>query len=161
MINRRSRYQDFFSWFWQNVDKTETCWLWKRALTEHGYGRVAVVVEGKRKLERVHRISYEIAHGELPETQCVLHTCDVRHCVNPSHLFLGTKTENNEDRDDKGRQAFGERNHSKLTEEQVLEIRKLHGTMSLRAIGTKFNISHTVVHKIALGLKWSHLHGIT
>jgi len=54
-----------------------------------------------------HRISYRLFKGEIPEGKCVRHKCDVRHCVNPDHLEIGTKKENNQDCLDRNPRASG------------------------------------------------------
>ncbi|MDH4038938.1 MAG: HNH endonuclease [Candidatus Krumholzibacteria bacterium] len=50
-------------------------------------------------------MSWRIHYGEIPAGLCVLHRCDVRHCVRPDHLFLGTRTDNMRDKVEKGRQT--------------------------------------------------------
>ncbi len=81
--------------FWPKVNKTETCWLWTGAQNSYGYGHL-FKRHGKPSL--AHRIAWELTHGPIPsETPCVLHLCDVRLCVRPDHLFLGTKSENTRD----------------------------------------------------------------
>ena len=70
------------------VLKTETCWLWKGS-TLLGYGIIGV----NGKLQRVHRIYYELHKGEIPNGLVLDHLCRVRNCVNPDHLepvTLGT-----------------------------------------------------------------------
>lgn len=74
------------------------CWLFKGSLRS-GYGRIQV----NKKLESVHRISWIIYRGPIPEGLFVLHHCDVRNCINPDHLFLGTKKDNYDDMYNKGR----------------------------------------------------------
>lgn len=91
--------------FWAKVDKSrgpEACWIWT-ASTSGGYGRL-----GSSKFETVlaHRRSWELERGPIPEDMCVLHNCpdgDNPLCVNPKHLWLGTRDDNNADRDKKGR----------------------------------------------------------
>lgn len=100
--------------FWDNVQKTATCWLWTAGTTTQGYG-----VYGGNK-QYAHRYSWILHNGEIPEKQFVLHRCDNPPCVNPAHLFIGDSTANVHDMMQKGRDHFGTR---KLTAEQVTYIR--------------------------------------
>lgn len=75
-----------------------------------------------------------------------------------SNLCWGTRLENTEDKRRHGRLPCGERSGThKLTRRDVQEIRRLHGTMSLRTLGERFGVSHTCIRRAALGIKWSHL----
>jgi hypothetical protein len=77
------------------------CWLWLGLVDEKGYGRFG---KGGRA---AHRKAYELFIGEIPKGLCVLHTCDVRSCVNPKHLWLGLPADNTRDMLSKGRASGG------------------------------------------------------
>jgi hypothetical protein len=129
------------------------CWLWNGGGDEIG-GYWRIVHKGKRVM--VHRIAYERYRGPIPSGLFVCHTCDVRCCVNPDHLFLGTKAENNADRHRKGRTLRGADNgKTKLSPEQVLAIRA--STDTERALGHKYGVAHCTVGSIRRRTTWTHL----
>jgi hypothetical protein len=79
--------------FWAKVKKGAGCWVWTGAVTTTGYG---VFQKGRRgeNLHKAHRFSYEIHHGEIPSGSLILHSCDNKLCVNPSHLSPGDHSQN-------------------------------------------------------------------
>lgn len=87
--------------FHARVKKTDDCWLWQGRLDHQGYGRIAVLREGrayKYEMMLVHRFAYSLAHGPIPDGLEVDHVkargCTNRHCVNPAHLEAVTKKVN-------------------------------------------------------------------
>jgi hypothetical protein len=126
--------------FWSKVKKTDSCWLWTASRTKKGYGRFGT--------GRAHRASFEAANGKIPPGKFVLHRCDVPACVNPKHLFLGTHSENMEDKYAKGRQI-------KLTPDKVIAIRKDRRT--LEAIAADYGIHFTTVWAIRQRKIWAHV----
>jgi hypothetical protein len=98
-----------------------------------------------------------LSRGEIPEGMCVLHKCDVRRCVRPDHLFLGTNAENTADMIAKDRECRGERNPlHKLTNEQINEIRGEYarGGITQRDLGARFGVHQSEVSRIVRGLLW-------
>jgi hypothetical protein len=82
------------------------CWIWKKALMASGYGCLRI----DKKTFSAHRLSWEIHNGPVPDGKHVLHTCDVRSCVSPYHLFLGSNSDNIADSAKKGRRKGVSRN---------------------------------------------------
>ena len=81
-------------------EQSGDCLLWNASKDRNGYGRVKNLETGK--IVRVHRYSYEINHGPIPEGLYVLHKCDTPSCFNPDHLFVGTQQDNMRDWASKG-----------------------------------------------------------
>jgi hypothetical protein len=147
--------------FWALVEKTETCWLWRGHVEANGYGRTSIGAPPNRTAWLAHRLAWVIENGPIPPGRWVLHRCDVRRCVRPSHLFLGTHEENMRDAAAKGRLGKGHRGSAngtaKLTELDVRCIRALRGTLSTRDLGKNFGISASQVSLIHRGVAWRHV----
>lgn len=86
--------------FWRNVKRSDTCWLWTAGRFENGYGQFSAPEFSET---RAHRVSYRLSVGPIPEDLYVCHSCDVKLCVNPAHLWLGTNQDNQLDALAKGR----------------------------------------------------------
>lgn len=153
--------------FWPKVDRRgpRECWLWTGAVTGNGYdygylGRTPASGHGPAvPAVLAHRLSWEIHKGAIPRGLCVLHTCDVPRCVNPAHLFVGTRIDNNEDRDAKGRgyRRHGARNPNvKLTPRQVAEIRGRYvpGVISQQTLADEYGVKQAQISRIVRGVSY-------
>ncbi len=120
-----------------------------------GYARV--YVDGRPRA--AHRLCFTLSHGPIPVGKIVMHSCDVRNCIEPMHIRAGTVLENNLDRDEKQRQPRGETHGMRvLTEESVREMRRLAARRcSLQYIAERFGTSRKNVHRIVKLQAWAHL----
>lgn len=167
--------------FWEYVDKSagpDGCWIWTGNISNAGYGRFT---DYWQKFS-AHRLSYEFANGPTPPGKNVCHTCDVRACVNPAHLWLGSHTDNMQDAIAKGRHggfktrgrpgARGEANgHAILTDEQVLAIRAAYqprptdlqgpwpktGRPTVTSLADEYGVSRSLIHAILMRKVWTHI----
>lgn len=131
---------------WARVDKSGDCWVWAGGVNHGGYG----VLRKPRGIATLcHRVAYVLTNGCVPDDICVLHRCDNRRCCNPSHLFLGTRGDNNRDRSAKGRTARGfTLPHSKLSEDDKAAIAALKGKGTQASVGAMFDVSRSRVGQI-------------
>lgn len=144
--------------FWASVQKTDKCWLWTSATNKNGYG--VLRLSGVKSNVLVHRFSYQIHFGEAPDDKRVCHRCDIRNCVRPDHLFLGTQTDNLRDMYKKDRHPKGQdRGHAKLTDEAVQQIRALYqeGRIRQKELARRFGVSQGTVSEIISRKRWTHI----
>lgn len=141
--------------FWKHVIKknNDECWLWSASTNEpNGYG---VINDGNGKMISTHRYSWIIHNGEIPNGMAVCHKCDVRTCVNPSHLFVGTQGDNIRDRNQKGRgnHMRGETHYkARLTEDDIEFIRNSSDLQ--RNLAKRFGVSRSNIAMIQSGRSW-------
>lgn len=134
------------------IDAATGCWHWTKAKDRRGYGLVSKRSCG---FGRAHRLSFFLWFGPVGPA-CVCHHCDNRICVNPDHLFLGTKGDNNRDATEKGRRSKGEHHpKAKLTNADVYAIRA--STENHSQTAAKFGVSHSIVSGIRKRQIWKHL----
>jgi HNH endonuclease len=130
------------------------CWRYTGGLNGGGYGNIW----DRGRTRSAHVVSYELSKGPVPEGMSVLHACDNRACVRPTHLFLGSTQDNINDMITKGRDGFkGIRNgRSLLVEEQVNLVKfYLRNTfLSQEAIADKFHVSRSTISAISTGRNW-------
>ena len=99
---------------YRNVIKVQStdCWEWQGGTNNIGYGMIRD--NEIKNMRTTHRVSYEIANGSIPKGKCVLHKCDNVLCVNPDHLWSGTRLENTRDMIQKERHNhYGSRSKAK------------------------------------------------
>jgi hypothetical protein len=159
--------------FWQKVKKASGCWLWLASKRAKGYGAFAYHRGGVLVQDRAHRYSWELHNGPIPDGLCVLHNCptgDNPACVNPAHLFLGTKAANNADMVSKGRHVpggtytsgrykRGEKHHAaRLSADDVRAIRcaRLAG-YSFGSISNRYGIAVGHIFRIVTRKAWKHV----
>ena len=133
-------------------------WLWTGS-TKNGYGQFGV----NGVMLYTHRISYELFIGEIPEDRCVLHGYDDNRLnICPKNLWLGSKSDNSRDCVKKGRgvdRSGSKHGQSKLTEDNVIEIRKMHETnlYTHNYISKMFGVSRCLVTSILNKRSWLHI----
>jgi hypothetical protein len=145
-------------------DPNTGCWLWSGTMWgTHGYGRFWF--HGRDWTS--HRLAWELFRGPIPtddnpnRTVCVLHRCDTPLCVNPGHLFLGTREDNNHDMAAKGRANIvrgTRKRNAKLTEETVRNIRRRAAQgCSLRGMGREYGVSENAIRLVVSRVGWPHV----
>lgn len=160
--------------FWPRVDKNgpeiipaSPCWLWTGLKDRKGYGRFYF----RGHVTAAQRVACFLGCGEeIPRDLFACHRCDVSACVRPEHIFAGTCRDNLADMAAKGRSIKG-RHHApekvqrgerhsqaKLTDADVLEIRRLHRGGSKNCdLARQFGITASGISFIVHGKSWRHL----
>lgn len=142
------------------------CWLWLGHIPKSGYGQFRMTTDPRERCEGAHRASWILHNGSIPNGLDVLHRCDVRCCVNPHHLFLGTKLDNMQDAASKGRMNWkpsdkprihrGEKhNQARLTVADILVIRG--SAWKGVDLAKRYSVTPTQISRIRLGKSWKHL----
>ena len=152
--------------FWGKVGKgsASECWPWLRTIAAGPSGGYGVFCVGGRN-RKAHRVVWEISFGPIPagagaHGTCVCHRCDNRRCVNPSHLFIGTHSDNMRDMFAKGRclRAGDAHPAAKVTEKDVLAIRAASATgESQSSLAKRYGVTVANISLIRRGVTWSHV----
>jgi hypothetical protein len=146
--------------FWSKVDRRgdDECWLWTGSkLGGGGHGGFTI----RSRKFYAHRISFFMETGSWPGDLCVLHSCDVARCCNPSHLRMGTQTDNMRDRTERGRHwvPVGEAcTGSKLTVAAVLDMRERHAAGERTSdLADSYGVSEITAYFAISRRSWKHI----
>lgn len=125
------------------------CIEWTGSKTIKGYGQFRIF----NKLIEAHRISYELFVGNAPEYTDVCHKCDNPSCVNPDHLFLGSRSKNMIDMMKKGRGST-----NKLTIQDVKIVKEcIANGFPMKEISRYFKINLSSIYDIKTGDTWAYV----
>jgi hypothetical protein len=158
--------------FWEKVQKDDVndrgCWRWTGAHGEFGHGHLSICRNGEQWLVQAHRVSYWLNVGDIPFGLWVCHHCDNPWCVNPRHLFIGTRSDNMRDCARKGRTAAQARpecmprgeSHGmvELTEKQVRDIRAAYASGATQVqLARRYKVGQPHISSIVLRKVWRHV----
>ena len=137
------------------TNKTIDCWNWSGGTNKGGYGLFSI----KHKMFLVHRISFKLFIGEIPEKMQVNHTCDNTLCINPKHLWLGTQKDNMDDKKKKGRAIYAQGEDVNTAKLKVFEVRKIRDLYSTNKftyleLSKKFSVSESNIGMIIRNKIW-------
>lgn len=150
LLKRTRKKKPIAERFWRRVNKSEGdgCWLWQAACHDTGYGAFD---------EAAHRMAWRLTYGPIPDNLFVLHKCDVRRCVRPDHLYLGTPRDNIRDMIQRGRALHRELHPSaKLNWQAVNDIRKRYATggVSAKVLAKDYGVSSGTIYWIVNNKIW-------
>lgn len=139
------------------------CHEWQGSKKERGYGRISTGsrVDGTNRTEGAHGVAYRLAYGPVPSGKEVCHRCDNPSCVNPEHLFAGTRQDNVDDREAKGRnrpQRGSKSGTAKLTESIVQKARqqKAEGVPYTK-LAKQYGVNRSTIRRAVIGKQWAHV----
>ncbi len=144
------------------LDKSGDCWLFTGYLHAKGYGQINVTKKysGIPSVSAsTHRVAFRHNYKRpIHDSLHVLHTCDVRNCCNPAHLYLGTHQDNMVDRSERNRvnRPIGSKNPKvKLTEQDVLGIYLSKDTK--KELISHYKVGRSAIERIKQKLSWKEL----
>lgn len=150
------------------IDAATGCWNWigtikgkDDPLRQYGSMVVGSRKNGTRKTVSSHRFSYSLFNGAIPINMFVCHKCDNPRCVNPEHLFLGTRQDNVDDRERKNRNIIKrgqQHGNATLTDEQVGNIKFEYANGERRTVlAGKYKSKLSAIKDIIYNRTWRHI----
>jgi len=141
-----------------NIKKNENgCWEWTGGLSARGYA--SMHYEGKRT--PLHRLSYILFRGPIPNDKLACHTCDNKKCINPDHIYIGTHKTNFRDAKERNRlrtRRGSAHPSSKLNEDKVRFIRfHYQNGFDIREMSSFFGVTKSILYQTAKGQRWKHV----
>jgi hypothetical protein len=139
--------------FHAKYQTSDGCWLWTAGHYKNGYGQFCLEHQYQRPQinTQAHRVAYVLTKGDIPQGQVVMHTCDVRNCVNPAHLLLGDQAENVAYAAVQGHYNGSRPSIQKITDAQVRDIRA-SAEKSVR-LAERYRVTLTTISLIRRGLR--------
>lgn len=129
-------------------------WTWKGSVASSGYGTYPTY---KKYLGTAwaHRISYLLYVGPIEKGLEVMHNCDNKLCVNPLHLSLGNRADNEREKVLRGRTLSGVSHpQARLTVDEVLQIR--NSPLSGKILSQTYGVSPGHISNIRNGNSWKN-----
>jgi hypothetical protein len=146
---------------WSKVDRDTSpdgCWPWLGKISRNGYGLFSTA---PGRFKTAHRAVWEVANGRpLVSIEVACHICDNPRCVRPSHVFIGTQTDNMRDMHSKMRHSHGEHvPGSKLTADQVRDIRRRYwsNTATQGELAREHGLNRATIWSVVHRRTWKHV----
>lgn len=151
-------YGQALQWLQDHVEHDgDDCLTWPFSTNELGYAQL----NNGGKIERGHRRMCILAHGAPPFPKAqACHSCGNGHlaCVNPRHLYWGSRKQNSQDMVEHGRSNRGKL--SPLKNADVLALcAAADAGESQSSIAARYGIKQSTVSAIVLGKNWGWLTG--
>ena len=139
--------------FWSKTKEVENgCIEWQDGVCITGYGSATGYCPDRNGT--AHRVAWWITNGPIPEGICVLHKCDNRKCVNPQHMFLGTRDDNNRDMREKLRHSYGESHYKAVLTDDIVKTSRLlvaRGERSINSLAIEYGNNSSTKYEAVKG----------
>jgi DNA-binding CsgD family transcriptional regulator len=139
------------------VEKTENgCWELNANRNDYGYGLIWL----NGRTVRAHREAFKLWVGPLSDKEVVCHRCDNPPCINPDHLFKGTRLDNNRDTSSKRHFPLGSLHHATKLSDEVVDMIKRSPKTNL-VLARELGVNPSTISRIKSGLRRKNLTSLT